>query len=417
MNAEILAIGDEIISGRILDTNSQWLSIRLEDLGIRVLYHTAVADELEPLKEVFRQALERSDLVISTGGLGPSGNDLTREALAAAVGRALVTFPEALEHLQNLFTRRGRPLTEAHKKQALFPEGARMVPNPHGTAPGIELEVPRPGRSPGYVFCLPGVPAEMQDIFTQTVAARLLVLRGDKRVIIHRDIRTFGAPESQVEAMLPDLIRRGRDPRVGINASQGTIILRVMTEGADEAECRAKMEPTVKTIYSILGNLVFGENEDELQDAVLRLLEKSNKTLATAEWATGGMVAHWLNGVPGASRWYRGGWVANSLVGWQAIGELPPDVVAQQDLKSGRLVAAIAAACRQQFQTDFGLAIGPFPQDLPHADSPGGVHLALATVGETATRTVGIGGHPSMLRVFCGKHALNFLRLYLLEHS
>ena len=143
MHAEILAIGDEITSGQTLDTNSQWLSQRLEELGVRVLYHTTVGDELAPCAEVFRQAIDRADLVVATGGLGPTADDLTRQALAQATGRELQLDPEALEHIRGMFARRGRPMPPQNELQAMFPAGSRVVRNPHGTAPGIDLEVPR----------------------------------------------------------------------------------------------------------------------------------------------------------------------------------------------------------------------------------------------------------------------------------
>ena len=146
MNAEIIAIGDEIVSGQHLDTNSPWLSQRLEELGVRVLYHSTVGDELEPCGDVFRRAIERADIVISTGGLGPTADDLTRDALAQATGRQLELYPQALEHVRSLFARRKREMPQQNEVQAMFPAGSRMIANPHGTAPGIDLEVPRAGK-------------------------------------------------------------------------------------------------------------------------------------------------------------------------------------------------------------------------------------------------------------------------------
>src|SRR5208283_2882282 len=157
MNAEVLAIGDEITGGQLLDTNSQWLSQRLGESGIRVLYHSTVGDELEPCIDVFRRAIQRADLVISTGGLGPTADDLTREALAAAVDRPLMIVPEALEHIRRLFAGRKREMPKSNELQANFPEGSRVVPNPHGTAPGIDLYIPRGGGEGCRFLALPGV--------------------------------------------------------------------------------------------------------------------------------------------------------------------------------------------------------------------------------------------------------------------
>ena len=173
MHAEIIAIGDEITSGQLLDTNTQWLSQRLEELGVRVLYHSTVGDELAPCVEVFRQAIDRADVVVATGGLGPTADDLTREALAEATGRPLQLDADALEHIRAMFARRKRPMPPQNELQAMFPAGSRVVRNPHGTAPGIDLEVPRAGRSPCRIICLPGVPAEMVEMWHDSVAATI----------------------------------------------------------------------------------------------------------------------------------------------------------------------------------------------------------------------------------------------------
>ena len=287
MDAEILAIGDEITSGQTLDTNSQWLSQRLEELGLRVLFHTTVGDELEPSAEVFRRAIERADVVVATGGLGPTADDLTREALAHAADRPLQLDADALAYIRAMFARRQRPMPPQNELQAMFPAGSRVVRNPHGTAPGIELEVPATGRSALPVICLPGVPAEMIEMWHDGVAAAIAGFAAAAGGLFAAGkIHCFGAGESQIESMLPDLIRRGRRPTVGITASKATIILRIAAEGATEEECYAAIEPTVDTIRQCLGTLVFGEEDDQLQDAVVQLLRQQGKTLATAECGT-----------------------------------------------------------------------------------------------------------------------------------
>src|SRR5690606_27713953 len=206
----------------------------------------------------------RADIVVATGGLGPTADDLTRDALAAAVGVKLWRDPESLVHLENLFKSRGREMPERNAVQADFPEGARPMPNQYGTAPGIELIVERAGRVPCDVFALPGVPAEMYEMWEATVAPRIDELRTERAVIRHRRIKCFGAGESQLEAMLPDLIRRGREPKVGITVSDATITLRITACGCDEAACQCAIEPVVAVIRQSLGQLVFGEEEDEL---------------------------------------------------------------------------------------------------------------------------------------------------------
>lgn len=417
MHAEILSIGDEITSGQLLDTNSQWLSLRLEELGIRVLYHTTVGDELDPLAAVFRQAIERSDVVISTGGLGPTADDLTRPALAKATGRALVLDEEALRAIRELFARRRREMPKQNESQAMFPDGAAMIRNPNGTAPGIDLEVQRPGREPCRVIVLPGVPAEMREMWHDSVGARLRQLGAGNTIIRHKRINCFGAGESQVEAMLPDLIRRGRTPRVGITASQTTIILRITAEGPTDEFCRAAMAPTEAIIRECLGNLVFGEDDDQLQDAVVRLLRSRRQTLSVVEWGTRGLVTEWLDQAAGAEECFAGGLVVSSPAVPRAVLGVEPAAPAAAADEQRRAVRAMAERCRERFGTDWALAVGRFAEPTPTDASPGEAWLALAAADTLVDRSASLGLHPATLRIYAAKQALNFVRLALVEQS
>jgi nicotinamide-nucleotide amidase len=401
MHAEILAIGDEITSGQLLDTNSQWLSQRLEELGVRVLYHSTVGDELDPCAEVFRRAIDRADVIVATGGLGPTADDLTRQALAQATDRDLQLDPEALQYIRAMFARRNRPMPPQNELQAMFPAGSRVVHNPHGTAPGIDLEVARAGRLACRVICLPGVPAEMVEMWHGSVTAAIAGFLGEsgRRVIRRRRIHCFGAGESQIESMLPDMIRRGRQPTVGITASKATITLRIAAEGATEEECLAAMEPTAVTIRQCLGTLVFGEEDDELQHAVVRLLRERGKTLATAECDTAGLLAEWLSSVSNSADAYRGGLVL---------------------AESRESVDVMAARCREQFSADFGLAVGFVPATgeqvtKDEAGPPQMFAMALHSGDGLQRKRVPLGIHPALLRIYCAKHALNFVRLSLAE--
>ena len=414
MHAEILAIGDEITSGQLLDTNSQWLSQRLEELGIRVLYHTTVGDELQAITDVFRLAIDRADVIIATGGLGPTADDLTRQAIADATGSRLVIDAASLAHVRDIFARRNYPMPSSNDVQALLPEGARMIHNPNGTAPGIEIAIPRPGKGDCHVYALPGVPAEMREMWFGSLLTALHAIGGGRRVVRHRKIKCFGAGESKVEEMLPDLIRRGRQPRVGINASGATIILRITAEGATDEECCAAMEPTAATIRQCLGELVFGEGDDELQHAVCRLLKSRGKTLSTVEWGTGGLVADWLAGTPEAAEVFAGGLVVTSAPSAERTLNVPADLFAEHGPISEQVAAAMATACRARFGTDYALAVGPFPQFNPQAESPASFYLALSAPDGLSTKTLPYASHPAILKSFCAKRALNLLRLTLL---
>jgi len=413
MHAEIISIGDELTSGQLLDTNSQWLSLRLEELGIRVLYHTTVGDELDAMVQVFRQAFGRSDLIVTTGGLGPTADDLTRDALAKATGRKLVLDPHALEHVRQLFARRKREMPKQNEVQAMFPEGSRVVHNPNGTAPGIDLDVSRCAAAPCRLFALPGVPAEMKEMWHGTLVHELRKTGAGHQVIRHRRIKCFGVGESQMEAMLPDLVRRGREPRVGINASQATIIFRVTATAATEEAALAATEPVVATIRKCLGNLVFGEEDDELQDAVVRLLRQRRKTLATAEWGTAGLVADWLGAVAEAGEVYRGGVVLTEESALGRLFDLHADPGAPlREIRD--LVVAAAEACRRRFGSDYAMGVGPFPKADPGAVEPKPLCFALAAPDGTTTRSVPFAAHPALLKTLSAKQALDMVRLAIL---
>jgi len=395
MQAEVISIGDELTTGQRLDTNSQWLSQRLGELGVRVAFHTTVGDDLAANVRVFREASDRADLVIATGGLGPTADDLTREALAEAFGRELEQVDEALAQIRALFARRKRPMPERNVVQARFPRGSRVVPNPNGTAPGIDLDVMRPDRTPARIFALPGVPAEMREMWKQSVAPAIVTMLGDNRRVIRvRTLNCFGVGESDLEAMLPDLIRRGRQPTVGIMVSKATISLRIVAEGRDEAECDAQIEPTVATIRECLGDLVFGEGEDELQHAVIHMLTKRQQSLLVLESSSGGLLTNWLSEADPSGQRFRGGFVQRNVVA-----------------RTAEQTERLAVDARQRECVDFVLAISNFP--APNTDPPGSFHVTIASNRTPSTTTVPFLGHPDLLLPRAVKQALNALRLSL----
>lgn len=418
MHAEVISIGDELTSGLSLDTNAQWLSRRLAKLGIWAMYHTTVADQLPAIVDVLRAAIDRADVVVVTGGLGPTADDLTRQALATTLGRPLICDEGALDRIRCLFARRGREMPERNKLQAMLPEGSRLVPNPHGTAPGIAVETVGRGGSPVHVYCLPGVPAEMREMWERTLEGELGRLGGG-RVILTKRLRCFGAGESAIEAMLPDLIRRGRHPQVGITASGATITLSVTADGTTEDECRAAMEPTLATIRQCLGQLVFGEDDEELQDVVVRLLRRRGRTLALAEWATEGLLIDWLASAAGRGPdpEIAGGIVAASETALIGTLDIPADVLPTHRPASTEFTEAMAEAARRKFVADYALAVGPLVRISSAADAPVPVAVALVTPEGTRCRTVSVAGHPALQKVFLAKSALDLLRHELLAEK
>ena len=426
MQAEVIAIGDELTSGQRLDTNSQWLSQRLTELGLRVVYHTTVADDLAANVAAFRVAIDRADLVVCTGGLGPTADDLTRPALAEATAAPLVRDDEVLAHIRALFARRGRTMPERNVVQAMFPRGSRPISNPHGTAPGIDMTIQRPGRGPCRWFAFPGVPVEMYQMWSGSVVAAIRAAQPRARVTCHRRVKCFGVGESQLEAMLPDLVRRGREPQVGITVSQGTITLRVTASGADQATCQNAMQPTLATIHRLLGTLVFGAEDDELQHVVARLLDQCDKTAASAEGATEGLVALKLAEACGPDARFLGG----TVLGWpaeilprhgRAAGSGDPGL-AGAGTSAGETSAGaaprpqsiedLAQAVRSRTGADYGLAVAP---RLGRDQGDRKVPIALATRAGVQAKVVGLADQPSLGKVLLAKQSLNMLRLALLD--
>jgi len=415
---EVIAIGDELISGQRLDTNTQWLSQRLTEQGFYVGFHSTIADDIRANIRVFREAFDRADIVIATGGLGPTADDLTRQAIAEATNRELVLDRAALEHIRGMFRSRGRDMPPQNEVQALFPEGSLVIDNPHGTAPGIDLTIDRSDRGPSRVFALPGVPAEMKEMWHASVDDCLAELQGDRpaTVIRHHRIKCFGVGESTLEQMLPDLIRRGRTPSVGITVSQATITLRITAAGQSPDACLQAMTPTIETIHECLGELVFGSEDEELQDVVIGQLRSSRATLATVECGTAGLIAQWLGHVPGSSSVFLGGSFFPDQQ--RAAASLRADEGNNSSLsESQSQVAGMAQAARRQCGADFGLAVGQFHSYLsdPGTDVDSNVErerfvYALATPHTTIVKTANLGGHPELLRARCAKQALNLLR-------
>lgn len=388
---EVIAIGDELVSGQRLDTNSRWISAELGVLGVPVTFHTTAADTLEAGIEAFRIACGRADIVIATGGLGPTADDLTRDVLATLTGVPLEISAEALAVVESRFARRGVPMPPSNRHQAAFPRGSRIIPNPHGTAPGIDVDVVVAGRK-SRVFALPGVPAEMRVMWRETVAPALVALRPGGGTIVQRRIKCFGAGESAIEARLPDLVRRGREPTVGITAHEATITLRIAAAGVDEAACLTAIAVTETTIRECLGELVYGVEDDEVEDAAIGAVLDARATLAVGEIATEGRVAALL-----AQAQARRGHAGAAFSG----GVVQPTILV------GTTAEALAAEARRQFGTTLGIGIGPARPGPEGRDV-----IDIALVGDAATRRCEhvLGGGPNLATSRAAKTAVDLVR-------
>jgi nicotinamide-nucleotide amidase len=412
MRAEIIAIGSELVSGQALDTNSRWLSQELGALGVTTAFHSTLGDVLADHLEVFRAAAARAELVVMSGGLGPTQDDLTREALAQCAGVPLFEDPESLAAIAAMFARRNRVMTERNRVQALFPQGAEPLPNRIGTAPGIWMRV---GSS--TVACLPGVPSEMKLMFHEQVVPRLKQAGLVDRVWVHRKINMFGKGESDIEAQAFDLTARGREPEVGITAHDGTISFRISAPGATEEDARRQVEPTAKLIYERFGSLIVGEGSADVADAVVAELARTGATLATAESCTGGMIAHWITAIAGVSPYYLGGVVSYANDAKTELLSVPAELIESHGAVSPEVAAAMAEGVRNRLGATLGLSTtGVAGPSGGTAEKPVGlVYLGLATEEGTQTKRLDIGPEQprDVIQQRSSKAALNWARLKL----
>jgi nicotinamide-nucleotide amidase len=374
VKAEILTIGDELLRGEIVDSNKSFLSDRLLSLDIETHFHASVRDDPADMTDAFLRAAERSDVVLVSGGLGPTRDDLTSEVLARSFGRELARDEAALATIRAFFHAVGREMTQNNAKQADFPEGAEVLPNPIGTAPGFMLEE----RSTAF-FCLPGVPREMMRMMDEQVLPRLAKRAGGGQVVRARLLRTFGTGESMLDDQLKDVAAQG-DVTLGFRTSFPDNYLRPVARGASAEEAEARLARVCERIRERLGPIVYGEGDETLAMVLVRLLRESGRTLAVAESCTGGLVAEQITDVPGASECFRGGVVAYANEAKVRFLGVSEDVLAEHGAVSEPVVRAMAEGARARFGADYGLATtGISGPGGGTAEKPVGlVHLALA---------------------------------------
>ncbi len=417
MHAEIIAIGTELTTGAKLDTNSQWLSLELLAVGIPVHYHVTVADDLEANVNAFTAAVDRSDIVLISGGLGPTLDDLTREVLARLTKTKLVLHEPSLAVIRGMFARRQREMPERNFVQALFPEGAEPIPNRCGTAPGIYLEIPRSGRAACQIAAMPGVPSEMRVMFHDDVLPRIKPAEVAGLVIRHARVNCFGLGESAAEQLLGDVTARGRDPEVGITVHEATITLRIMSSAASVSQALEKIAATKRIIHERMGEYAFSDEDDELEHIVVRQLHERNQTLAVAEAATGGLLAERLSGVHGYERCFRGGLVVSPGSSATPSLSLLDEALVSADVVTAIGVRALAERSRSRLGADWALAVGECSRshDSETAGDAPIVCVALAGRDGACAIELNVAGDPAIVKSRVAKSALNLLRLKLLK--
>ena len=416
MQAIILSIGDELVLGQSVDTNSGWLAARLSRLGIYTLYHQTVSDDREAIAGAIVSAMARARLVLITGGLGPTEDDLTRQALADALDQPMVTDGASLEQIEQFFARRGRPMPPRNRVQARLPRHARPIVNPNGTAPGICAQ-----HRGVWLYVMPGVPIEMRAMFERSIQPELVELVGDRQVILAAKVNTFGAGESAVAERLGDLMDRGRNPKVGTTVAGGIVSVRVRSEFASRTEAEDALQKTVRAIEQRLGPIVFGKDDERLEDALVGLLAEQGKRVVTAESCTGGLIGSMLTHRAGASEVYLGGWVtyANEM----KVRQLGVDPAALQGegAVSQAVAEAMARSALERSEADLSVAVTGIAGPGGGSDTKpvGMVYLSIgAREGDgiaVQTRELRLPGDREAVRDRAAKCGLQMLRFYLLN--
>ena len=391
MTSIILSIGDELVLGQTIDTNSAWLSQQLASVGCAVRSHITVGDDQRAIEEAMNESVGRCDFLVCSGGIGPTADDLTRQALAAVMNEPLELNEAWLRTLKDFFAARGRTMPESNSIQAMIPRGARILLNPNGTAAGIDADyIAGDQKTVCRVFVLPGVPGEMKAMFARDVLPAV-EKQSAGGVILSRTLHTFGVGESAIAEMLGEQMMRSRNPSVGTTVSQGIVSLRINARFDSKQRATEELERTVEACRAKLGDLVYGEEDDTLQQVVGQRLASSRKTVTTAESCTGGLLAKMLTDVPGSSDYFKMGFITYSnQAKYERLG-VPTEVINVYGAVSEPVVSAMARNARRLAKADYALAISGVagPTGGSEAKPVGTVCVALAHARTPAAAAVG----------------------------
>lgn len=412
MRAEIISVGTELLLGEIVDTNAAFLGRRLAELGVDVYYRQTVGDNQVRLVAAFELALSRADLVLVSGGLGPTMDDITREALAEVLGDRLCLDEGALRQLEAHFTRLGRPMTDNNRRQAYRPSNADFITNRRGTAPGILAH--HQGRT---IICMPGVPRELETMFEGEVIPRLQGnSNGEKnRVIKSRTLLLTGLGESAAENAIADIIKEQTNPTIAPYAGLGEVRLRLTATAAGAEEALALIHPLEARLRERLGDVIYGVDGDTLEGVVAEKLTNRGLILAVAESCTGGLVSHRLTNIPGSSVFFRQGMIVYSNEAKKELLDVPDEVLEEFGAVSPQVAEAMARGVRLAGDADLGLAITGIagPGGATPTKPVGLVYLALAYDGDCLVEKHTFSGQREEVKYRASQAALNILRLHL----
>lgn len=404
-----MGVGTELLLGQISNTNAQWISERLAEIGVDVMHHQEVGDNPERIEEALRHALSHAEVVIVTGGLGPTQDDITRQAVAEVSGASLVRHRELEDMIRAKFARAGREMTDSNLVQAEVPEGARAILPERGTAPGLAVEI-----QGTRLYALPGVPAEMREMMEGTVLQELSSLAGPAS-IASRIVRCVGIPESRVAELTDDLFRSSANPTVAYLAGGGEVKVRLTAKARSREDAEALLEPLVAEVVRRLGNHAFTSMDEELEETVAGLLRDAGKTLACAESLTGGELGARITSVPGASDYFLGSAVCYSARAKREILGVSQETIDGPGLVSAECAREMAAGARRLFGADIALALTGAAGPDPHAGAePGQIWAALEAEGVSHQRGLRSPGDRDLVRRWAEQAGLDLVRRHLL---
>jgi nicotinamide-nucleotide amidase len=409
VRAEIIGVGTEILLGQIANSNAQWISEKLADIGVDVLHHEAVGDNVERIADAFRLALSRADAVIVTGGLGPTQDDITREGLAQALGVKLERHPEIEEFLHERFSQLGREMPEINLVQADVPEGARYILPQRGSAPGLICET-ADGK---VVYAVAGVPAEMREMMEGTILPEL-VQRGGGAAIVSRVLRCTGIAESKVAEILDDLFASNTNPTVAYLASSGEVKVRLTAKAVTRGEAEDLIAPLAEEVARRLAPHVFTTGDEDLEQVVGRELRARRRTVACAESLTGGGLASRLTRAPGASEYFLGSAVTYTADSKRDVLGVSQETIDGPGVVSEECAREMAAGARKLFGADVGVALTGVAGPESHGGQPPGqVWLAIDADDAREVRGFRAPGDRDQVRRWAEQGALDILRRYL----
>lgn len=406
---EIISVGTELLLGNVINSDAQMLSQKLSELGLNVYYHTVVGDNPERLKQAVEIAKSRADIIITTGGLGPTCDDLTKQVLAEAFGKKLVLHQDIADELRKWFARRGQVMTENNIQQAELPEDCTIFPNDCGTAPGCAFE-----SESKHVLMLPGPPSECRAMFDKQAVPYLSAL--SEGVIVSRTLKIFGMGESKMESLLRERMNEMTNPTLAPYAKEGECELRITAKAADEETARRLIAPVEEEVRALLGDVVYGADVPNLETAVLERLKEMGMTLGTAESCTGGLIAKRMTDVPGSSAVFKGGVVSYCNEIKAAVLGVSEGLLEEYGAVSEQVARAMAEGARDVLKCDLAVATTGVagPGNDERGNPAGLVYIALAAEGYVQVRAMTLSGATrERVRTTAAHHAFDLIRKYL----